>query len=73
MKSQDLVLLRQKVRLYKKEESIVHVVLVNTRKFYNGKISEVSKDSFIIKDKKAEVPVLFNEVFKIEVYEKNIK
>lgn len=70
MKDQSLELIRKKVCLYHKKKKVIHVVLLGTHKFYNGEIKEVDKDFFVVSDKKAEVPVFFSEVFKIEVYER---
>ena len=71
MTKEDLI--RKKVFLFYKKETFVHVILIDTKKFYNGTIKDIRDDFFVVKDKKVDVPIFFTEVYRIEPFERNIK
>ena len=65
--------IKRKVYFYKREKQVVHVKLKSDR-FYNGVISEMTDNDFVIEDKViGRVLVFYGEVIKIEPYERDNK
>lgn len=66
--SNDLVI--KKLKEFSKMDKIVHVVLKDSKKFYNGKVKSVSKEFFVVEDRMAGLmPIFYEEIFKVEPYE----
>jgi hypothetical protein len=62
----------EKARFFAKRKVMIHIILKNSRKFYNGEIIGIDEleDFILINDRKAkEIPILINEIHKMEVYE----
>ena len=63
--------MRTKLEFYFEKQIIIHIRCLNGR-FYNGIIMDLtpSKQLLVFKDNKlGAVPILFEEIFKIEPYE----
>lgn len=62
-------LIGKKVNIFFKEGTSVHVVL-KTKQFFNGKITDMSADFFMLNDRVlGEMPIFYMEVFRIEPQE----
>ena len=63
--------IKRKVYFYKQENQFVHIKL-NSDRFYNGIISEITDNDFVIEDRiMGRVLVIYSEVVKIEPFEKD--
>lgn len=61
--------LKKKLFLFKSNKTVAHVVMKDSKLFYNGKIIKITDDHFVLVDKKSgNVPILFEEVHKIIPY-----
>ena len=65
--------IKRKVEFYGKNNQIVHIKLKSDR-FYNGIISEITNENFVIIDRViGKVLVFYSEVIKIEPFESKEK
>ena len=68
--TEDINIISQKLNLYKEKKITIHVIL-KSRQFYNGIVTELGSDFFMIEDRKlGTMPVFFIEVYNIEPYKK---
>lgn len=59
----------KKAKLFKEKSIPAHIVIVDSKKFFNGEIVTVKAELCEIRDKEEGiVPIFYNEIFKFEKY-----
>ena len=63
-------LAKKKAEFFRENDMMIHIVLLNTKKFFNGKVLNVNNDLLLLNDKKlGKIPIYYQEIYSIDKYE----